>query len=91
MNWDWKYPDEVDFFEIDWRPELGGGETVISVTATAAGNVGLTVDNIQTQDGVTVVTLSGGSPGFQGRIEFLATLSNGRKLGWNEPLVIRPR
>lgn len=77
-----KYADEEDVYGVNWAPHLAEDETVTSCDVTSTGT--LTVSQ-QNQDGaITLVKVGGGSPlESKPRVQFLATTSAGRKLGFN--------
>lgn len=77
-----KYSDEEDVYGVNWAPHLNVDETITSCNTVATGGLILSQ---QTQDSaVTLVKVAGGSP-FESRprVQFLATTSGGRKLGFN--------
>lgn len=85
-----KYPDEVWVLALDWTPALDGDTLVGTPTVTATG---LVIDQIQQDGNVTKVKVSGGGPGYDlsARLQFLAPISTGEKLGFNLGVPTRSR
>lgn len=86
-----RYPDEMWEVDIDWATALEGDEVVGTPTAVPMG-AAFTVDQVAQVGTKTLFRVSGGGGrSIAARIAFLATTSNGEKLGHTLDAPIRAR
>jgi hypothetical protein len=89
-NWpQLKYPDEIRDIPINWAPVLGDATIVDPVVVTG---VGVVVDNVSQVGAVTLVRVSGGDlQEIEPRIQCLAFISTGERLGYNLGIPLHAR
>ena len=87
-----KYPDEEWTLAARWTNALLPGETIVG-QPTAVG-VGVEVETINHDGLITKVRVVGGNTAnydHSARVEFLAELSSGDKIGFNLGVPTQPR
>lgn len=92
VKWkDPKFPDEELDYELDWRPRLEGGETIIADPEVTSAD-GITVDLHTFENGISTFWLSGGDPYREyAKINLKAVTSLGKTIGAQCRLVIAER
>jgi hypothetical protein len=85
-----KFPDEIWNVSVDWTLAIGANAVVGTPVVTPAG---LTVTATVQNGNLTVITFTGGGPAYDpnARLELLATISSGEKLGFNVLVTVTPR
>jgi len=89
IKWNFKDPDEVLDYEVDWTARIGTDN--ISSAVWTSSPAGLTIDSSQIVGKLTVVWLSDGILETEYAVECLLTTSGGRIHNQTFVLPIRTR